>query len=139
MKKLEKNQDIFNLCLRQLNAFKAAGVKTTSNSQDINCSTFLLIKEDTTNYLLSYFINGDEIRDRIKEIESTKLSCEEEEPWINTATFITLHYLFPPSAIYIAIKGYNKQKNDVQTVQTIIGQIDSLLFILKDKGYKNLS
>jgi hypothetical protein len=133
MQKLEHNEKNFNRCIRQLNTLKEVGLRITSNSQNADYSEFLSVKEMTTNHLLSYFINGNEIRERIKEIESAKLDTD--KGWLKMIAFVALYYLFPPTALYFAIRGYKKEGDVVQRVQTIIGQVDSLLFVfvLKDK------
>lgn len=130
MQKLEHNKKNFDLCIRQLNTLKEVGLRITSDSQNANYSEFLSTKEMTTNHLLGYFINGNEIRDRIKEIESAKIDTD--NGWLKAIGFITLYYLFPPTALYYAIRGYKKEDDAIQQVRTIIGQVDSLLFVLMD-------
>ena len=131
MQKLEHNEKNFNLCICQLKTLKDVGLRITSNSHSADYSEFLSVKETTTNHLLGYFINGNEIRDRIKEIESSNF--EVDKGWIKALGFIALYYIFPPTALYFAIRGYKKEDDSIQEVKTIIGQVDSLMFVLMDK------
>lgn len=134
MQKLEYNENNFDLCIRQLNTLKDIGLRITFNPNNADYSDFLSTKEMTTNHLLEYFINGNEIRDRIKEIESTKI--ENDNSCLKMVGVIALHYLFPPTAMYFAIRGHKKEDDAIQQVKTIIRQIDSLLFVLMDKRLK---
>ena len=133
MQKLEHNQKNLNLCIRQLNALKDAGSRIISDTHNADYADFLLVKEATTNHLLSYFINGNEIRERVKEMEETKLEIENETGWFKMLGVITLYYIFPPTALYYAIMGHKDKEEDVQQVYTILGQADSLIFVIKDK------
>lgn len=130
MEKLEHNQKNLNLCIRQLNALKEAGTRITSDTSNADYTEFLTVKETTTNHLLSYFINGNEIRERVKEIEETNFDVDKR--WFKIVGIVALYYLFPPTALYYAYKGRKKENDAIQQVHTIMGQVDSLLFVIKD-------
>ena len=133
MHKLEQNQKNLDLCIRQLNALKDIGARITSESHNADFAEFLSVKERTTNHLLSYFINGNEIRERVKELEKTKLDIEVQKSWYHQLGIFTLYYCFPPTALYFALKGYREDTDAIQQVYSIMGQVESLLFVIKDK------